>query len=164
MKTKINKNFIKKEDIEQYKNFAFKEDMLKMSIAFILGSSFNKVVTGISDSILMPLINFIIIQTGDYWRKWNWEPIKGLRFEVGYFLGTLVDFILISFILYILYSKVLLKIRGGNNIINKTKICHLCKSQIDESAMKCPKCTGDLNVKSRRTRRKNTRTKNNRSK
>ena len=76
MKTKINKNFIKKEDIEQYKNFAFKEDMLKMSIAFILGSSFNKVVTGISDSILMPLINFIIIQTGDYWRKWNWEPIK----------------------------------------------------------------------------------------
>lgn len=164
MKTKIKKNFLNKNDIEQYKNFAFKQDMLKMSIAFILGGSFNKVVTGISDFMLMPLINFIILQTGDSWRKWNWEPTTGLRFELGQLLGVLVDFFLISFILYMIYSKILLKIKG--DVVNQpiTKTCNLCKNEINKSATKCPKCTGDLDVQTRRARRKNTRTKNSRSK
>ena len=165
MKTKIKKNFLNKKDIEQYKNFAFKQDMLKMSVAFILGGAFNKVVTGISDFVIMPILNFIISQTGYYWRKWNWEPTLGLRFEIGQFLGVMVDFFLISFILYLIYSKILIKIQGDlNTPIIKTKICNFCKSEINEFATKCPKCTGDLNVQTRRTRRTNKRTKNSRGK
>lgn len=153
------KAFIGKKEIKEYKKFAFKEDMLRMSIAFILGASFNKVVTGISDLILMPLINFIILQTGDYWRKWNWEPISGLRFEIGQFLGVMIDFLLISIILYIIYAKIVMKVRGNDEVF-RLKICDFCKSEINELATKCPKCTGDLNVNARRNRRENKRKKN----
>lgn len=108
------KNFIKNKEFIKYKQFAFKEDMLKMSIAFILGSSFNKVVTGISDLIIMPIINFILIQTGDSWRKWNVEMMPGLKIELGQFIGVLVDFLLISLILYIVYGKII-----SNLVYNK---------------------------------------------
>lgn len=139
------KNFIKEIEIKKYKEFAFKEDMLKMSTAFILGASFNKVVTGISDFLVMPLINFIIIQTGDSWRKWSVEPLIGLRIEVGQFLGVLVDFFLISLILYIVYFKIILNIYNKTNNQAQTKKCNLCLSEININAIKCPRCTGDPN-------------------
>ena len=156
---KNEKAYIGEKEIKQYKQFAFKEDMLKMSIAFILGASFNKVVTAISDLVLMPIINFVILQTGDYWRKWNWEPFTGLRFEIGQFLGVLIDFLLISIMLYVIYTKLLIKIKGNSNCA-RLKICNFCRSEINEFAIKCPKCTGDLNVESGRVRRENKRKKN----
>lgn len=137
--------FIGEKEIKKYKEFAFKEDMLKMSIAFILGASFNKVVTGISDLIIMPIINFVLIQTGETWRKWSIEPIHGLKLEIGQFLGILVDFILISIILYIIYMKIISKITS-NSKTQQIKKCPLCMSEINILATKCPKCTGDLNV------------------
>jgi len=139
------KSFIGEKEIKKYKEFAFKEDMFKMSIAFIMGASFNKVVTGISDLLLMPLINFIIIQTGDGWRKWKVEPVNNLKIEIGQFLGVLVDFLLISIVLYIVYAKIIKKITNSNNCIN-LKNCPLCFSEINYLAKKCPKCTGDIGV------------------
>lgn len=139
------KSFIGEKEIKKYKEFAFKEDMFKMSIAFIMGASFNKVVSGISDLLLMPLINFIIIQTGDGWRKWRIEPVNGLKIEIGQFLGVLVDFLLISIILYIIYAKIIKKITNSNNYVN-LKNCPLCFSEINYLAKKCPKCTGDISV------------------
>ena len=141
-----NRNFLDKKEIKKYKEFAFKEDMLKMSIAFILGTSFNKVVTGISDLIIMPFVNFIIHQTGESWRKWNLEVTKGLKIEIGQFLGVLVDFILISIVLYLIYGKVISNFISNKNI--EFKRCPLCFSQINVLAKKCPNSTGDLDVES----------------
>lgn len=139
------KAFISQKEIKKYKEFAFKEDMIKMSIAFILGASFNKVVSGISDCIVMPVLNFIIMQTGDSWRKWNVEPIVGLKIEIGQFLGVMVDFLLISTILYLFYAKFITKITNSNNL-NQTKNCPYCFSQINVNAIKCPNCTEKLSV------------------
>jgi len=99
------KNFVGEKELKQYKDFAFKTDKIKMSVAFILGSSFNKVVTGVSELILMPIVNFVAYQAGGSWRKWHVEPLKGLNFEVGEFLGIMLEFFLISLILYIVYKR-----------------------------------------------------------
>lgn len=138
-----NRSFIGEKEILKYKEFAFKQDMVSMSIAFILGACFNKVVNGISDFILMPIINFIISKTGDSWRQLYFEPTLGLRFEIGKFLGVLVDFFLASIILYLFYSKIISKIFHYDNKI-KLKECPLCKSEINILAIKCPRCTGDI--------------------
>lgn len=135
--------FIDEKEIKKYKEFAFKDDMLKMSIAFIMGAAFNKVVTGISNLLIMPLINFVILQTGDAWRKWKIEPINGLKIEIGEFLGVSIDFFLISIILYLIYSKT--KNENCKNVIPMKK-CSLCFSNININAKKCPECTGDISV------------------
>ncbi len=143
----MNKNFISNEELVKYKKFALKEDMLKMSTAFILGGAFNSVVKGISDILIMPFINFIILHTGESWRTFKIEPIDGLTIELGEFLGVSVDFILISIILYIFYMKILKNIKLKEEVEIKcveTKTCKFCKSVIHYEAIKCPECTGDI--------------------
>ena len=139
-----NRSFIGEKEITKYKEFALKQDMMSMSIAFILGASFNKVVSGISDFILMPVINFIISKTGDSWRQLYFEPLLGLKFEIGKFLGVLVDFFLASIVLYLIYSKIISNIFNYNKDKIILKQCPLCKSDINQLAIKCPRCTGDL--------------------
>lgn len=141
-----NKYFDARSEIESYKNFALKEDMFKISIAFILGASFNNVAKGISELLIMPFINFIILQTGDSWRNFELEIIEGLTIEIGSFFGILVDFFLISIVLYVFYIKFLKFLVKEQVKIDcvKTKKCDYCKSNIHHLASKCPECTADL--------------------
>lgn len=137
------KTFISEKEIKKYKEFAFKDDMLKLSIGFILGNSFNSVVSGISDYLIMPVIKFILSETGEEWRKWKFAPIQGLEFELGKLAGVFVDFLLVSIILYIIYVKII------SNIINKDKPefikeCPNCFSKVDYRSKKCKYCTSKL--------------------
>lgn len=148
-----NKSLIVEKQLKDYKNFAFKDDMFKLVIGIILGNSFNKVIYGLSDYLLMPIFTFLISKTGQQWREWKFTPIFGLTFELGHLLGTFLDFFLISLILYIFYIKFIQKIMKCENTILKQ--CEFCFSNINNKAIKCPMCTGDLGVKKRRNRRKN---------
>ena len=89
---------------DEYKKFAFKGDMMKMAIAFILGGAFSKVVTSISESLIMPFLNFILLKTGVGWREFAWTPWTGLTLEVGQLLAAFVDFFLISIVLFIMWK------------------------------------------------------------
>jgi large conductance mechanosensitive channel len=150
------KSIIGEKEFQKYKNFAFREDMFKLAIGVILGTSLNKVVYGFSDYLVMPIFKFLLSKTGDSWRTWIFKLTNGLEFEVGNLLGTIVDFLLISIVLYIFYSKLIepiLKIEKKETI--NTKECEFCCSKIHINAKKCPLCTGDLNAKPRRNRTKN---------
>ena len=92
-----------KDEFKAYKKFAFKGDMLKMAIAFILGGAFNKVVSSLSENILMPFLNFVVNKTpSGNWREAVWTPIEGMVFEIGKFAAVTIDFILMTLVLFIL--------------------------------------------------------------
>lgn len=92
-----------KDEFKAYKKFAFKGDMLKMAIAFILGGAFNKVVSSLSENILMPFLNFFVNKTpGGNWREAVWTPIEGMVFEAGKFAAVTIDFILMTLVLFVL--------------------------------------------------------------
>lgn len=141
------KHFIKAKDFEEYRRFALKDDMLKISVGIMLGGAFNGVVRGISECLIMPIINFLISSTDIGWRSLSLEPIRGLKFEIGALLGAFVDFVLISAILYLLYVKFVGGITGKNPLTEfPKKICPECASVINAAAKRCPMCTGVLNV------------------
>ena len=100
---------IGKDEYDEFKRFAFKDKMIDMSIAFILGASFKSVVNSIANNIFMPFINYITQQAGNDWRELKYEPLQGLNFEIGLFIGSFVDFLLTAIILYIIYKKLLKK-------------------------------------------------------
>lgn len=154
------RGLIGKKEIQEYKNFAFRDDMLKLAVGVVLGNSFNKVVYGISDYLVMPVLTFLVSQTGDEWRRWEFSPFLGLKFEFGRMIGTFVDFLLMSFFLYLFYVKFVSRIIKTESP-NK-KQCPFCHESIRLEATRCPFCTGDLVVKTRRNRRKNTGTANRR--
>lgn len=156
------KSLIGEEEFKKYKDFAFREDMFKLAVGVMLGTAFNKVVHGFSDYLIMPIFTFLVSQTGDEWRKWCFTPMKGLTFELGNLAGAVVDFVLISIVLYLFYVKIIQGVFHKEKRGPETKQCPLCLNPVHALALKCPFCTGDLTLEPRRNRKKNTGTKNRR--
>lgn len=135
-----------KDEFKNFKKFAFKGQMVDLSVAFILGAAFRKVVGSISDNLIMPLLNFIISKTGDNWREYTYSPVENLNFELGKFAGAFVDFLLIAIILYIVYQKII-----SGMLEDKAKVvclenikCPYCYSVIYYKCTKCPHCTSEI--------------------
>ena len=92
-------------EIEEYKKFAFRSNMMQMAVAFILGAAFNKFITSFCENVVMPVFNFLLGYTGVSWRELTFVPIYGLKIEIGKFLGSSFDFLIISMVLYFVYIK-----------------------------------------------------------
>lgn len=144
------RRFINSEEFKKYRKFAFRDDMMKLSVGMILANSFNKVVQGISDFLIMPLVSYAVSKTGDEWRNMNLEPARGLKLEIGRLAGVFMDFIMVSIILYLIYIKIggLLFVKGEEARIPE-KECPNCFSKIHAQAKRCPMCTGGVIVKKR---------------
>lgn len=142
------RNFINSEEFKKYKKFAFRDDMIKLSVGVILANSFNKVIQGISDYLIMPVVSYTVSRTGSEWRNIQFAPLNGLNLEIGRLAGVFVDFLVVSIILYVTYIKV------GEFILTDSKTpekqCPHCFSKIHAEAKKCPMCTGGIVVKKRR--------------
>lgn len=92
-------------ELEEYQKFAFNKNMIEVSVGLILATAFHNTTKSICDNVLMPLINFALTEANGDWRKWNISPAKGLNFEIGNLIGSLIDFVIISFVLFVFYKK-----------------------------------------------------------
>ncbi len=133
---------IGKKEFENFEKFAFRDKLTDVATAFILGAAFKKLVTSISENLIMPVINFALSQTGSDWRTGSYSPIKGITFETGKFLGDSIDFMLTAVILYILYYKIFKKVAPEKPTEEPKKItCPQCLNSIQLHCKRCPFCT-----------------------
>lgn len=133
---------IGKDEITNFNRFAFKGRMIELSIAFVIGTAFQKTVTSISSSIIMPLVNYFILNIGKDWKNYTWTPIPGMTFGIGDFIGSFIDFFIISIVLYVIYNKIIKSFFDIED--NKNKACTQCQSLISNEAKRCPFCTSWL--------------------
>ena len=98
-----------KEELEKFKKFAFQGNMIQMAVAFILSTAFGKVVTALSSNLIMPVVNFTLnlFSPSTQWRTITWTPFHGMTFELGQFLGSFIDFVIIATVLYVIWKKIL---------------------------------------------------------
>jgi large conductance mechanosensitive channel len=136
----------------EYKRFAFKDDMLKLSVGIMLGNAFNKVVQSVSDNLAMPALSFLTLNTGEAWRDWSWSPVGGLDIRLGRLAGDALDFLVVSAVLYLVYVKFVGKVFGRWMPPAATKQCLLCMERIHPEAVKCKFCGGNPNGIKRRNR------------
>jgi large conductance mechanosensitive channel len=92
------------ERMDEYVKFAFKDNMMKLAIAFVLGSSFGKVVTSISENLLMPIVKFFTSFAGETWREVKWVPVEGMTLEVGKCVAAFMEFFLTSLVLFVIWK------------------------------------------------------------
>ena len=101
------RNFISVEEFEQelkdYKQLVFKGQMMDFVVAFILGAALNNVAKSISENLIMPVVSFALNSTGQNWEQMSWQPMMGLRLEIGKFLATCISFTLIALILFVIW-------------------------------------------------------------
>lgn len=87
---------------EEFMAFLNKYGVIGLAIAFIIGGAAGRLVSALVTDLLMPIINFVVPE-GD-WRKLVYE-VGTMKFQIGDFLGVLVDFLIIALIVFVLMKQ-----------------------------------------------------------
>lgn len=120
----------------EFKAFLQKHNVIALAIAFILGAAIGKVVAALVADLVMPVIG-MVVPSGD-WRQLT-VTAGGAKFLVGDFLGSVVDFVVIAIVVFIL-GKAFLKPEPTPD----TKICPGCTEVVAKTARRCKYCTENL--------------------
>lgn len=133
--------------LDEFKNFLTKSNALALAIGVIIGGATGKVVTALVDDLLMPPIG-MVMPKGD-WRDAQIVLSRGQDAEgketvnavkYGHFVASIVDFSIISFVVFVLTKSLLPKEPSPA----PTKVCPECLELIPEGARRCRACTAVL--------------------
>ncbi|AYU55161.1 large conductance mechanosensitive channel protein MscL [Staphylococcus debuckii] len=115
---------------KEFKEFAFKGNVLDLAVAVVMGAAFNKIVTSLVTYIIMPLIG-LIFGTVDFAKNWTFMGIK-----YGLFVQSIIDFLIVAFALFIfvklantLMKKEEVEEAPEENIVLLTEIRDLLQQQ-----------------------------------
>jgi large conductance mechanosensitive channel len=89
--------------LEEFKNFAFKGNVVDLAIGVIIGAAFGKIVDSLVKHIIMPLVSVVMPGQQGY-LGWKWV-INGKDVPYGLFIGEIVNFLIVALALYIFIVK-----------------------------------------------------------
>ena len=98
--------------IQEFKEFAVKGNMIDLAVAVIIGGAFGKIVDSLVKDVVMPIVGlflggvdfrnlFITLGKGSYATLAEAEKAGAAVLKYGVFLQTLVDFLIIAWIVFI---------------------------------------------------------------
>jgi len=128
---------------KEFKGFLTKSNALALAVGVIIGAATGKVVTAISDDLLMPIIGLLL--PGGDWRQaklvlHSTVDAQGKVIEsailYGNLAGAFVDFLIIAFIVFVIMR---LFIREPAPV--PSKVCPQCLESIAVGAHRCKFCT-----------------------
>jgi large conductance mechanosensitive channel len=85
--------------LKEFREFAMKGNIVDLAVAVIIGGAFGKIVTALTNSIIMPIIAMIIGKGGMSDVSFT---VGNTIFPVGLFLQAVIDFILIALVLFLI--------------------------------------------------------------
>lgn len=155
--------------LKEFKEFAFKGNMIDMAVGIIIGGAFGTIVQSLVNDIIMPPIGlvlgnmdfrdlFVVLRAGanpgPYASLAAAKSAGAVTFNYGMFINNLVAFLIIAFSVFMLIKmlKSLETLSNGKakqDAAAKTeavvKQCPYCLSSIDIKATRCAYCTSELN-------------------
>jgi large conductance mechanosensitive channel len=119
----------------EFREFLLKTNMFSLAMGVVIGTAVTKVVASIVGDLIMPIVG--ILSPEGSWRTVRVGYGK-LQFTIGNFFGTLLDFIIIATVVFLITKM----------FINQappppTKACPACKEGIHPEATKCKWCTAE---------------------
>ena len=141
---------------KEFKEFAMRGNVMDLAIGVIIGAAFGAVVTSLVGDILMPPIgrmmggldfkDFFIALDGGTYKSLDEVKKAGVpAIAYGNFINTLVNFIIVSFAVFILVKQVnRFKKPAPAPPPAATQECRFCGMSIPAKAIRCPQCTSDL--------------------
>ncbi len=140
--------------LSEFKQFAIKGSVIDLAVGFVVGAAFGKIVTSFTNDILMPPVGlalgavdfsnlFINLSSKHYPRLAAARAAGAPTLNVGLFINTIIDFLIIAFAVFLLVKWVN-QLVGEKPAPPTTKECPYCLSSIALGATRCPHCTSDL--------------------
>ena len=129
--------------LQDFKTFLTKSNALALAVGVIIGAAVGKVVSGVVDDLLMPVIG-LILPAGD-WREAKYVlrtftdakgKVTDSAIAYGHLIGTVLDFFFIALVVFLI-TKALIKPPPPGP---PTKNCPECLEAIPVEARKCKAC------------------------
>jgi len=129
--------------LKEFKGFLLTTNAFALAVGVIIGGAVGKVVSSIVSDLLMPIIGMAI--PGGTWRTWQvvlstdaeGKVVNALN--IGSFLGSLVDFVIIGFVIFQV-TRILMKPQPGPPM----KTCEQCTESVPLAAKKCRFCASPV--------------------
>ena len=143
---------------KEFKEFAMRGNVVDMAVGIIIGAAFGGIIKSLVADVIMPPIGlllggvdfsdlFINLSGGDYASLAAAQEAGAATLNIGVFINTVLNFIIVAFAIFIL-------IRAINQLKRKeeeapapeptTKECPHCLSEIPLKATRCGHCTSEL--------------------
>lgn len=140
---------------KEFKEFAVKGNVVDLAIGVIIGGAFGKIVSSLVNDVIMPVIggiignvdfsNFFISLDGvKYATLQQAKDAGAATLNYGLFLNTIIEFLIISFSLFIVVKQMNKLKKKEEPAPVTTKKCEYCLSEIPLEAKRCPHCTSVL--------------------
>jgi len=143
--------------LKEFKEFAMRGNVLDMAIGIIIGAAFGKIITSMVNDIVMPPIGlllgkvdfsnlFINLSEKQYPTLAEAKAAGAATLNYGLFLNTVIDFIIVALVIFMLIKQVNRMKRRPEVPSEKptTRECLYCLSSIPIKATRCPHCTSEL--------------------
>jgi len=127
----------------EFREFLLKQNALALAVGVITGAALGRVVTSLVADLLMPVVS-LGMPAGD-WRAAKVvlsrvvgpdgkEVVNSINY--GAFAGTVIDFAIVSFAVFIILRQVLKPSPAA-----PTKTCPFCREIVPADATRCRACT-----------------------
>lgn len=96
--------------LKEFKEFAMKGNVMDLAIGVILGGAFGKIVTSLVNDIIMPPIGFALggvdFSKLKFVIKAGSDGASDVSVNYGMFLNTIIDFLIISFVIFLIVKQI----------------------------------------------------------
>ena len=129
--------------LKEFKGFLLQTNALALAVGVVIGAAVGKVVSSLVSDVIMPLVSTAL--PGGGWRTARIVLATNAKGEVtnavtyGAFIGALVDFVIIAFVVFVVTKALLKPAPAPPGPV--TKVCPECRETIPDEARKCRACT-----------------------
>ena len=132
--------------IKEFKEFAFRGNVIDMAVGVVIGSAFTGIVNSIVNDLFTPLIakltgsvdfSALVVSLG--------ADSDAPKLTVGNFIQSVVNFLMIAICVFA-FIKLVNKLHRPKAAAPEKapRLCPYCKSAIADDATRCPHCTSQL--------------------
>ena len=129
-----------KKFLQEFRDFALRGNVMDMAVGVIIGAAFSDIVTSLTDNFINPILKMLTQGA-----RYTLTDVGGFASN---FLSSVVNFIIMAFILFCLMRIVNKAVSFGKKkeepAAPTTKECPYCLSQIPIKASRCPHCTSGV--------------------
>jgi large conductance mechanosensitive channel len=147
--------------LKEFKEFAMKGNVLDMAVGIVIGAAFGTIIGSLVADVIMPPIGlllgnvdfsnlFLVLKegkvAGPYASLATAKAAGAVSINVGVFINTIINFIILAFAIFLLVRSVnqMKRKEQAPPPVPTAKDCPHCFTEIPIKATRCPHCTSEL--------------------
>jgi large conductance mechanosensitive channel len=135
--------------LAEFRGFLTRTNALALAVGVIIGAAVGNIVSALAADVLMPIVGLAL--PGGSWRDakivlHTTTDAAGKVTEsailYGHFLGVLIDFVIISIVLFLIIKALVRPVPA--TAPEPVKTCPECLEVVPQAARRCPACTAAI--------------------